>query len=65
MGELKSELWKLLKMVTEEPTLRSPLPDWVLRIDKQEQDLFIDQAVEQALQELRQSKLQDQAENSD
>ena len=33
MGEIRSALWKLLKMVTESETRRSPLPDWVLRID--------------------------------
>ena len=55
MGEIRSALWKLLKMVSEEETHRSPLPDWVLRTDPEEQKLFVEDAVDEAVRHHREA----------
>ena len=41
MGEIKSNLWKLLNSVVEERGYRKELPDWLLDIAADEEEKFV------------------------
>ena len=53
MGEIKTNLWKLLGHIREEQKYRTELPDWIMDVAPSEEEAFIESAVEEAVQVYR------------
>lgn len=56
MGEIKSNLWKLLDRIREDKKYREELPDWILDINENEEEAFIEAGVEKAVAVYREEK---------
>ena len=53
LGEIRAQQWKLLNSVSEDPSFREQLPDWVLGLDEAERANFVEQAVQDALSDYK------------
>lgn len=49
MGEIKTNLWKLLLQIREQKTYRKELPDWILDVQQDEEDKFVEAAISEAI----------------
>ena len=53
LGEIKTNLWKLLNQIGEQRNYRKQLPDWILNASVEEEEAFIKAAVIEAVTEYR------------
>ena len=56
MGEIKAALWKLIEHVREEKSYRKELPDWIMNVAEGEEEAFVEEAVQEAIQKYRAEK---------
>ena len=62
MGDIKSNLWKLLNQIQEERKYRKMLPDWILNTTMAEEETYIEAAVAEAVTKYREDKKAQMAE---
>lgn len=63
MGQIKTNLWKLLLSIREQKAYRKELPDWILDIQPEEEEKFVEEVVHQAIADYRQQKKEKEAED--
>mmetsp|Transcript_18086 Transcript_18086/g.22611 ORF Transcript_18086/g.22611 Transcript_18086/m.22611 type:complete len:107 (-) Transcript_18086:80-400(-) len=56
MGEIKSNLWKLLNQIQELRNFRKMLPDWILDVKPGEEDAYVEAALVEAITQYREEK---------
>lgn len=49
MGEIKSNLWKLIFHIREEKKYRTELPEWLMDIQEGEEEAFVEAGIAEEL----------------